>query len=550
MRICVINAPVFCRAFKALGHETLDLRLSPGPQDIVAQLKSHDFEPDLLLEIELLSPRTILMGLGDLSCKKVFWSVDTHLNAWWHRAYGRMFDLVLTTQDSWIPVLEKLGLKEVHHLPWCGSRRAYKPWNERTSRMCFVGRITSARKVRKRMVDYLCREHGLDLVQDANFSEMMGHYDNAWVVPNESIFSEINFRLFEAASCGCLVLNQEVSSDIGRLFEPGREVEVYSTIVELDVLVRKHLANPEITRSKGRAAWARVQAEHLPRHRAERILELAESATGAEVGPAADSFAWESVFRLNEAGMFESDLGQAAAGIAVRSCSPCGIAALMRCLNWAGRKDEALPMAAKLVAKKLHSDSFEVNLTGSGLALRHGQWNLAKAFWLRHGQAGHFAKFEIPESPFRLWMLWAAECERHWISVRSGLCYDIRRGIPESAMDCLMEANEIEPGHLDVAERVDVVLARQGSGGDGFRLHVLSHLGLHRPEDWRLGLELAMINLRAMRLDEGLQELQLAQNAATDKGENNRFLQVLASRDPQGVLTSLLADELPGYLSR
>ncbi|MBU1003361.1 MAG: glycosyltransferase [Proteobacteria bacterium] len=550
MRICVVNSPIISQAFQGLGHDVLDLRLDPGPQDICVQLTAHGFEPELLLDVEILRSRTILMGLGGLTCKKVFWSVDTHLNAWWHRAYGRMFDLVLTTQDSWIPVLNTLGLGQVRHLPWYGRRRSFRPWAERTSKLCFVGRITPERAVRQRMVDYLCRQHGLQLVQDAGYSEMLDHYDNTWLVPNESIFSEINFRLFEAASCGCLVLNQEVSSDIYRLFEPGREVEVYSTIVELDVLVRRNLANPDRAGRMGRAAWARVQAEHLPQHRAERILELAESATGAVGGDTADSYAWEAVFRLNESGMFNSDLRRAADGIATRSSSESGVAALVRCLDWDGRKEEALGLAAKLVAEKRYCDSFEINLTGSGLALRHGEWNLAKAFWLRHEQTKKNSQLEVPKTPFRLWLLWATECERHWMPVRSGVLYDTSRGIPESAADCLMEANTIDSGNLDVAARMNSVLTRQGSGGDGFRLHVLSHLGLHRPEDWRLGLELALVNLRAMRLDEGLQELQLAGDVAAGKGEMARFLKVLASRDPQGLLAGLLADKAPAEFNK
>jgi len=528
MRICAVNSSLFARIFKSLGHDVLSVNPDPGPF------------PDLLLEVELLRPRTILFGLGELPCTKVYWSVDTHLNAWWHRVYGRLFDLVLSTQDSWLPTLRTLGLENVAHLPWFGRQRPLRAWEERAHPLAFVGRVTAERPVRKRMTEHLAHEHGLTLVQDADYAQMLDLYDNTWLVPNESIFSEVNFRLFEGASCGCVVLNQTVSSDIGRLFEPGREVEVYDTIVDLDMLIRRHLENPAKARQMGRAAWARVQAEHLPEHRAARILELAESASGALRGEDARVLVWDCLFRLNEAGMYVSDVDRIATHLAARGRMPDGMATLLRCLFWLGRREEALGLAAGLVANKCFPGNLELNLTASGLALKCGQWELAKAVWLRYVRARNLRRQDVPESPLDLWNLWATQCERDWVTVRSGLRYDTTRGLPEAAMDCLMEANELSPGNLEAVQRMNTILSRQGSGGGGFRLNLLSHLGLHRPGDWRLGLELATVNLQTMRLKEGMEELILAFDAATDKGEQKRFLSVLAARDPYGALAKRL----------
>lgn len=542
MRICAVNSQVFASIYASQGHEVLDLRLEPGPRDIVEKLDEHGFEPDLLLEVEMLRPRTLLCGLGNLSCTKVFWSVDTHLNAWWHRAYGRLFDLVLTTQDSWVPTLRMLGLANVEHLPWFGPRRACRPWNQRSHKLSFVGRITGERPVRKRLVEHLDARHGLTLVQDATHAQMLELYDDTWIVPNESIFSEVNFRLFEAAACGCLVLNQAVSSDVTRLFEPGREIEVYEDVVELDMLLARRLADPEGTRAMARAAWARVQAEHLAVHRAARILELADGAKAAATGSAADGFVWQAMYHLNEAGMFQSNLKPVAENLSRCGHTPEGAVTLMRCLNWMGRQEEALGLAAQLAAERLHPGNFEVNLAASALALRHGRWDLAKVFWVRHAKHCGARCSGMPGSVFELWLLWARECDRQWLSVRSGFSYDSARGVAGSALDCLIQANELQPDDLAVVERMSTVFSRLGSGGFGIRLQALSHLALHRPKDWRLGLELARVNLKALRLKEGLEELHLAYDAAVARGQGERFMKALAARDAMGALARMLRD--------
>lgn len=540
MRICVVNSFVMARAFESLGHEVLALAPGPDPIDLPALLDGRGFVPELLLEVELLGPRTVLTGLGGLSCAKLFWSVDTHLNAWWHRAYGRMFDAVLTTQDAWVPRLRLLGLPVAEPLPWFGVARPFRPWSGRSMDLCFVGRVTPARPLRARLVEFLKDRHGLFHADGLGWDEMLALYDDARLVPNEAVFSEINFRLFEAASCGCLVLNQSVASDISRVFEPGREVVVFEDVLELDSHIRRLRADPRSAEAMARAAWARVNAEHLPEHRAARILDLARRYAGrAPQGPKADSFAWESVFRMAEAGVWQGPLDRALAAMAERQDAPDGVAALLRALHFCAREGEALALLVGILATKRFEDAFEVNFTGSVLAWRCGRTDLARAFWLRHAR-GAGAR-PMAETAVGFWMGWAAQCARFWLPVRSGFLYVPGRGLPDSAMDCLMEVNELDPGNLDAARSMNVLLAEEGSGGDGIRLQVLSHLSLHAPGDWRLGLELGLVNLRAMRMREGLEELDLALRTAREAGREDRFMRLLAASDRTGLIAAALS---------
>ncbi len=541
MRVCVVNSSVMARAFTALGHEVLALSPGPGPVDLPGLLDGRGFEPELLLDVESLGLRTLLLGLGSLSCAKLFWSVDTHLNAWWHRAYGRMFDAVLTTQDAWMPRLLRLGLPVVEHLPWFGLRRPFRPWRERATDLRFVGRISPERPTRVLMVEHLRERHGLDAVQDVSHAAMLDLYDDTRLVPNEAIFSEVNFRLFEAASCGCLVLNQSVSSDIALLFKPGREVLVFEDILELDSLVRRWLARPAEAEAMARAAWARVNAEHLPEHRARRVLELA----GRHAGKArrgGDAPVWEALYRMNEAGTCEVAPVPVLAAMAERCHEADGLAALLRALFFWRRGAEALSRLEEILARASFARDFELNFTASVLGLRLGRMDLALAFWLRHALAAGLRRSD-PATPAEFWMAWAKECERHWLPVNSGFSYAVGSGLPQSAYDCLQEAVVLEIEDQGVMRRMSALLAEEGSGAQGLRLRTLSYLGLRCPDDWRLGLELGLVNLRAMRLREGLEEILGALYTARRAGEEARFRRVLAAGDRTGCIAGAIDAE-------
>jgi len=66
-------------------------------------------------------------------------------------------------------------------------------------------------------------------------------------------------------------------------------------------------------------------------------------------------------------------------------------------------------------------------------------------------------------------------------------------------------------------------------------LRALSWLGLRRRQDWALGLDLALTNLRIFRLREGLEELALALENAGKQGQEDRFFQRLKVLDPSGL---------------
>ena len=182
MRILLIHSP-FAESLRAMGHEVLVLWPEAGLADLPVLVAESGFTPDLILQREHMGNRAFLRGLEQFDCPKLFWSIDTHLNAFWQRWYGRLFDLVLTTQPAWVAPLKGMGLPGVALLPWFGRKRPFTPFAKRPRPLAFAGRITDARPRRARLLEFLGKRFPTDHRDDLDFDAMMNFYGEARLVP-------------------------------------------------------------------------------------------------------------------------------------------------------------------------------------------------------------------------------------------------------------------------------------------------------------------------------------------------------------------------------
>ena len=113
--------------------------------------------------------------------------------------------------------------------------------------------------------------------------------------------------------------------------------------------------------------------------------------------------------------------------------------------------------------------------------------------------------------------------------------------MPDNAAECLTAAKLLRPEALEPDRRLAAILRRH-PGSQAERVGLLSHLSLHRPGDWSLGLELALANLAAFRREPGLEEALVAAEAAMAQGQAARFARRLAAADPAGRLAAALAE--------
>jgi hypothetical protein len=540
--ICLVDAPPeLGRAFEGEGYRVLDLKASPAPFfDLPAALAGAGFTPDLVLQVERLGVRSVLTGLDSLDCPLLFWAVDPHLNAHWHSAYARLFDVVCSTQKAWIPRLAERGAPDVRWLPWFGLDRTFNPWEERVHGLAFVGRVTDQRPARKWLVEYLmdkgaaCNPAIRDSVPKA---AMLDLYSRSKIIPNESIFGEVNFRLFEGACCGCLVLGQAIDEQ-AELFEPGREMDTYEHVVELDDKLAGYLTNDKLVRTMSRAAHARVRAEHLPVHRARRIVEYARAASrNRATGSGAAKWTALTAGAMWEAGVSEVGLKTVLDLLGGVDQDGDIMAATLRL--------HALVDAPKLLEENLKAlltrptaGAPDLNLAASMAALRLNDFKWAKTFWYRHLEDGGIEPVP-PESPNALYTLWARDLQRRGLALRPGFGFDPARHLPATAMECLMMVLEDTPQDLPTLRLMDVVL-RPVFGTGQTRVGYLSILTLFERDDWRLALEIALADLAACRLESGLEEMHLARELAVKAGQEPAFIRVLKGRDPSGRIAARL----------
>ena len=523
-----------------MGHETVVLWPTDGSiLDLERELGERNFVPDLIFQEEFLGPRALLKGLESFDCPKIFWSVDTHLNLFWQKQYGRLFDGVMTPHMSFLS--ERPGLfPHAARLARFGNEIPWRPFKERDVPVSFVGRITEYRPTRKWLAEFLAENYPAELHSDIAFSEMLNLYQRTRLAPNEAIMAEVNFRLMEATSCGCLTLSQEVGPDQDMLFAPGREIETFSHILELKALLDHYLDRPEEAERKARAAWERVQREHLPRHRAKAVLDFAAGlGHSAAKGQEARTAFILSLFQLRRAGRLSVPLGTMASDLAALPPTTEVLSAFLRLHTEAGNRDKAAGLVAAILTQGLHPGEMALNLTGSMAGLRLDNWDAAKEFWYRHVRASRTAEPVKPEAPLRLCLLWCAELRRAGVPVEPGDTFEPGVHLPTTAMDCVLLARTLGLQELEVSRLADAVLA-PCKGFEYMRLGYLSDLSLRRREDWRTALSLGLINLRTFRLRQGLEEILLARETAVSQGRGKSFDRALAGMDGTGYIQSTL----------
>ena len=487
---------------------------------------------DILLQEEVLGRRVLLQGLENLQCRSVFWAKDPHLNFYWQVFYARQFDLVCSTQERFAKLFRQNGVPQAAWLPWAGTNLPFKPWSERKNELAFVGRLAE-RPVRRNLCDFLQKRFGLLQAENMERSAMFSLYSQTKIVPNEAILGEVNMRLFEGASCGCVVVGQKTAEDTEFLFEPNKEVLFFENVLELENQIAKLLASPDEAKQIGYRAWRRIQAEHLPSHRGKKLLQLValleKNHRLSEVGRAdfvlsLHALAQAGTPLLSSKNMLQLLLEFKDVDMQVRR-------ALLQHL-YAVKQYAKLDVELMETAQGDFVDFFLLQTCSVAALLGLNRFDLARFFWQKYSYLEK-KRLRVLANPEELLLAWAEELRRRSQISRPGFFFDEKCHLPQTAVECVMCAISLTDEPTAVIERMQFLL-RKEPGYDEFRLRHLSWLGLRRRQDWRLGLELALTNLRIFRKREGLEELFLALETARLQGCETEFFRLLRAMDLSG----------------
>ncbi len=563
MNILCVDSP-YAEELRAMGHNVLAPDFPEGVLHLPSILRMHNFQPDLLIQHERLSPRLILGGVEHMPCPTVFVSIDAHLNMFWHKYYARLFDMVLTPHLSLYRALDKRQrIPAVKRFGPKGYDFPFTPYAQREHDAVFVGVLTEHRPARMAMVNLLAEKCGLHRPEKhLNHQEMFDLFMRSRIIPNESIAREVNFRLFEGISCGSLVISQDIGEDQNAHFKPGTEFETYADALELVDKVKFYSANTEAAEKIGRAGWARVQREHLPAHRASQLAGCTKTSQYRAQGKTANFYFYLTLLQLARAGSHpmpvewflerwpeieQNSLAHAARlGMLVEATCPKN--AMYSQPRAVAYKDEAMALMALALKEARHADSLEFNLASAMCALFLDKPDLARAFWLRQLQNMRVnglasAEFEgaTLTDKYEHYLAWGKLLISLGRYAQPGFGFRCDTGfVPACAFECmLMAQDEAGPQRLEwLPEMTKICSAVPGFGywGMGF----LAEISLAAPDNWRKQADYAVSCLQNYRLDAGLHELAQAKAKAAQAGESAGFKTALEGIASSGYIRSVL----------
>lgn len=205
---------------------TCDLPLTIQPQadnSIQRLLADHcPFHPDVLLFGDQ-GCMPMLTGIEELSIPTAAYLIDTHLSYAWHRYFAGMFDLVFVAQQDAAKSLQRL----YHQCCWLPLFSRYGDLRQdcpKSMDVVFVGTVDEKRNPdRVRFLKAFAEQAPLEILSGA----YQAPFNRARIVLNQSVRSDINFRVFEAMATGSMLLTDDVGNGLHELFEDGRQLVTY-----------------------------------------------------------------------------------------------------------------------------------------------------------------------------------------------------------------------------------------------------------------------------------------------------------------------------------
>lgn len=210
-------------------------------------------------------------------CPSAWWAIDTHLDLPWYLEKAPDFNQVFTAQRDGCERLRASGIKSVEWLPLACDPEVHARFDfPKQFDFCFVGHMFDG--PRADHVKLLQRHFPNHFVGQCFFEAMAETYSVSKIVFNCSIRNDINMRVFEALSCGSLLVTNDLSANgQDELFKDGVHLVTYRDADELLDKVRYYLKHEDVRERIAARGRAEVHAKHTYVHRMRRVLEVMSS---------------------------------------------------------------------------------------------------------------------------------------------------------------------------------------------------------------------------------------------------------------------------------
>ena len=201
---------------------------------------------------------------------KIFWSIDSHCVLQQHQELCKLLkiDILLNSTESYIPMFEGL-VKKSYWFPNSYPDDLIYPTNiDKTTDIGFCGNVINRGHLINHLDKYNIKKDifiiGDDMVNSINSYKI--HF-------NCNISNDINYRTFETTGCGTFLLTN-YTPGLEKLFDIGKEIVVYESIVDMDNKVKYYLDNAEERNEIAKAGHERAKKDHTYYERAKKLIDI------------------------------------------------------------------------------------------------------------------------------------------------------------------------------------------------------------------------------------------------------------------------------------
>ena len=283
IRILNIGASFLVQALQSMGNDVFSVGIDRGlnlttdhpfyAARLLAKVQSMGFQADVLLYCDQ-GNLPLILDPEELTIPSIWYSIDTYCNPW-HMAYGHGFDASLVAQKDFVELFTREGLDAAWFPLFCQSELVPNASQslERDVPVAFVGTVGHKNNPQRgpfleafRRLAPLVIFHG----------EFVPLFSRSKIVLNQTAFSEVNFRCFEAMACGAALLMERCGNGLEDLFTQDQILPTYprNDARAAAQIALQALADPQGLARIASAGQKEVLNRHTDRHRAQRLMEL------------------------------------------------------------------------------------------------------------------------------------------------------------------------------------------------------------------------------------------------------------------------------------
>lgn len=277
----------YARALQRMGHEVCQVNVASSfrgknlPGRIIkgycadvtlTDLMDVHGSPDLFLYIEPLGllPRGMDTSPIPMACV----ISDTHRNLRARQKLARLFDHVFLYHRNYVRHFQEHPQGAVHWLPYACDTECFCDLGlPRDLDIAFIGQLFKPRSRRRRIVDALGQRYSLNEQRYYRQEEIPKIYSRTKIVLNLPAADDLNFRVFEAMSCGALLVTERIASGQEELFQEDVHYVAFNGEKELFDKIEHYLEHEDQRLKIAQAGHEEVMQHHTLDLRLRTLLE-------------------------------------------------------------------------------------------------------------------------------------------------------------------------------------------------------------------------------------------------------------------------------------